>query len=299
VSIIGSASGLGARDRGCAFGPDVLRNSGLEAALRKKGISAAWEVMVHPPDVHGHDGNTKAIEKLCREVAHCVFGVLRRGGRFAVVGGDHSCAIGTWSAAASALRGHGPLGLVWIDAHMDSHTPETSPSGAVHGMPLACLLGYGAPEFTRLVHPWPKLHPQHVCLVGVRSFEEAEAQLLKRIGVRVITMEEVEHGGISWAMQKALDIACTGTAGFGVSIDLDAIDPDDAPGVGTTVPAGLKGQTFIESLTHLTARPGLVGIEIAEFNPLLDRDNRTAHLVRDLLSACLAPYERTLPCTMP
>jgi arginase len=299
VAIIGAASGLGALDQGCAFGPDALRNSGLVQVLRDEGIPAVWEVMVRQPTAMDPSQNIKAIQVFCRELADCVSNVLRRGRRFIVVGGDHSCAIGTWSAAAAATRGTGPLGLVWIDAHLDSHTPATSPSGAVHGMPLACLLGYGPTELTRLIHPWAKLLPQHVCLVGVRSFEEAEAHLLKEIGVRVITMQELERRGLPWAMKNALAIAATGTAGFGVSIDLDAIDPGDAPAVGTPAPAGLQARDLITALSLLDRGPKLLGVEVAEFNPPHDRNDITAHLVGDLLGACLAPLTEAVPCATP
>ena len=299
VAIIGAASGLGALDQGCALGPDVLRNSGLVQALREEGIPAVWEVMVHQPTAIDPFGNIKTIQVFFRQLADCVFNVLQRGRRFVVVGGDHSCAIGTWSAAAAAVQGCGPLGLIWIDAHMDSHTPATSPSRAVHGMPLACLLCYGPTELTRLLYPWAKLLPQHVCLVGARSFEETEARLLKEIGVRVITMQELERRGLPWAMKNAFAIAATGTAGFGVSIDLDAIDPGDAPAVGTPAPAGLRARELIASFSLLDRGPELLGVEVAEFNPLRDRNDITAHLVGDLLGACLAPLKETVPCAAP
>jgi arginase len=222
------------------------------------------------------------------DLAESVLATVQRGRRFIVVGGDHSCAIGTWSAASLAIRDRGSLGLVWIDAHMDSHTPQTSPSGAAHGMPLACLLGYGDPELTELLDPKPKLEPRHVCLVGVRSYEEEEAGLLNHLGVRVITMEEIHRHGLAWAMEQAFERASEGTAGYGISIDLDAIDPTEAPGVGSPAPDGLHGQELVAGLARLPEQPILLGIEITEFNPLHDQDNCTAHLVCDLLNAGLA-----------
>ncbi|MGH8507495.1 MAG: arginase, partial [Gammaproteobacteria bacterium] len=207
---------------------------------------------------------------------------LQNGRRVAVIGGDHSCAIASWSAAASALRG--PLGLVWIDAHMDSHTPATSPSGALHGMPLAILLGFGPPELTDLLYPGAKLRPENVCLVGVRSYEPEEAELLHCLGVRVITMDEVRARGLMRSLGEAFAIVSCGTAVVGLSIDLDAIDPEDAPGVGTPARNGLRGLALVEGLRRLAPQPVLV--EIAEFNPLHDRKNKTARLVIDLLAAC-------------
>lgn len=291
VSVIGAASGLGARDRGCELGPDVLRRFGLEGALREDGIAAAWADIVRRPAAGRRAAGASAIQGFCEDLGECVSTVLRHQQRFVVVGGDHSCAIGTWSAASSAFDKQGPLGLVWVDAHMDSHTPATSPSGAVHGMPLACLLGEGAPRLTRLVRPGPKLLPRHICLVGVRSFEDEEAKLLKRLGVRVIFMDEVRRHGISAAMQRALEHVCEGTSAFGVSIDLDAVDPRDAPGVGTPVAEGLRGKELVDSMALVAKQPGLVGIEIAELNPLHDKQDSTARLVCELLRAGLAGIE--------
>ena len=203
--------------------------------------------------------------------------------RLWVVGGDHSCAIGTWSGAAAGLDG--PLGLIWVDAHMDSHTPATSPSGAVHGMPLACLLGYGPPSLAELGGPRPKLRPENVCLVGVRSFEPEEARLLDELGVRIFHMDEVERRGLSVVMHEALDRCQRQTAGFGLTIDLDAIDPFDAPGVGSPENGGICGKDLANSLEQIGDHPNLVGVEIAELNPDKDIDGKTAELVYRLLAS--------------
>ncbi len=202
-----------------------------------------------------------------------------------VVGGDHSCAIATWSAVRQTLPG--PLGLVWIDAHMDSHTPETSQSGALHGMPLAVLLGHGASELTGLDPAGPKVLPQRVCLLGVRSFEPAEAALLERLGVRVITMQEVRDHGLASCLDEAIVIAGHGTAGTGMTLDLDALDPADAPGVGTPVSGGLRAREFVAAVTGLAGRMDPIAIEIAELNPLRDRDGKTTTLVAEILAAAL------------
>lgn len=288
VDIIGAASGLGALDQGCALGPDVLRRMGLADRLREQCIPAGWDEILRRPVSNRRSVNAPLLKDFCTDLAGSVLTVLRRGHRFIVVGGDHSCAIGTWSAASVSIRDRGPLGLVWIDAHMDSHTPQSSPSGAAHGMPLACLLGHGAPDLIQLLDPSPKLDPNHVGLVGVRSYEEKEARLLKQLGVRVIAMNEVHKHGLAWAINEALRIACKGTAGYGVSIDLDAVDPKEAPGVGTPVPDGLHGEELADCLRSLPNQPAFLGIEIAEFNPLRDQDDRTARLVCDLLTAGLA-----------
>jgi len=197
------------------------------------------------------------------------------------------------------MRQRGPLGLLWVDAHMDSHTPDTSPSGALHGMPLACLLGYGERELTEVAYPGPKLQPQHVCIVGVRSFEEGEARLLEVLGVRVFFMQEVQRIGPEAVMQEAMEIVSQETAAFGISIDMDAIDPLDAPGVGSPAPLGIAGRALVECMGMVAQQPKLAGIEVTEFNPLRDVNKKTAKLVGDLLGAGFRPSRRvpSLPDT--
>ena len=201
------------------------------------------------------------------------------GDPFVAIGGDHSCAVGTWSGVADALRASGPFGLVWIDAHMDMHVPQTTPSGATHGMPVAALLGEGAPELTSIAETAPALSARHVCLVGARSFEPEEIAFAERFGVRVIGMEEVHRRGIDAALAEAHDIASRGTTGFGVSLDLDAFDPSDAPGVGSPVPGGMAVADFIVPWRKLYADPRCLGLELVEYNPAHDKSARTARLM--------------------
>jgi hypothetical protein len=161
-------------------------------------------------------------------------------------------ATGTWSGAAAALRPRGALGLLWIDAHMDAHRPHTSPSGNLHGMPLACLLGHGEPALATLAGA-PALAPAHVCLVGVRSYEAEEAQLLEQLGVRVFLMDEVRRRGLPAVLREAHAVVTRGTAGFGVTLDVDAVDPQEAPGVGTPAPGGLRAGSLLAELERLGA----------------------------------------------
>lgn len=209
-----------------------------------------------------------AIASLNNRLASKVESVLRAGHFPLVVGGDHSCAIGTWSGVHRALADKGPLGLIWIDAHMDSHTFASTPSGQIHGMPLACLLGYGDAELTSIDGAEAKLHPEHVCLIGVRSFEAGEAALLHQLGVRVFDMEEIHRRGLAEVFDEALTIVRDGTAGFGVSVDLDAFDPTEEPGVGSPVPGGLRRAELAEALTRLRGDPSFVAMEVAEYNPI-------------------------------
>jgi len=207
------------------------------------------------------------------------------GERFVAIGGDHSCAIGTWSGVADALHNSGPLGLIWIDAHMDMHVPETTHSGAIHGMPVACLLGRGAPELVSVAQTGPAIQPRHVCLVGTRSFESEELVLAEQLGIRVVWMDEVCRRGIDAALSTAREIVTNGTAGFGVSLDLDAFDPADAPGVGTPEPGGIEAGFALHAWGELIRDSRCLGIEIAEYNPSRDVDGRTALLMADLMAA--------------
>lgn len=287
VKIIGVASGWGSPDRGCADGPDALREAGLVTRLETRRISVSWEETLSPGA--GEKSPLAIVRELCERLAQKTANAITGGNLPLVIGGDHSCAIGTWSGAWLALRGKGPLGLIWVDAHMDSHTHATSPSGALHGMPLACLMGYGEPALVNLAAPLPKLLPQHLCLVGVRSFEEGEADLLSRLEVRIFFSEEVERRGLDAVMQEALKIVRNGTAGFGLSIDLDAINPHESPGVGTPAADGLHASSLIQALRQLNRHPDLIAVELAEYNPYRDHGGLTAHQAEGILAALLAP----------
>lgn len=213
--------------------------------------------------------------------------MLRRH-RFTVVGGDHTSAIGTFSGVAHALREQGDLGLIWIDAHMDSHTPATSESGNIHGMPVAALLGHGFKELTHILDANPKIKPAHLSLIGVRSFEHGEANFLRDLNVRIYYMEEVQERGLMTVIKEAQERAKQGTAGYGVSLDLDAIDPEDAPGVDVPEPNGLAGADVLAAMTYLAQDPELLATEIVEFDPQQDREQKTEILIAKLLG-CLMP----------
>ena len=291
VEIVGVACGEGARNKGSEAGPDAVRAGDIVARLQMRGLSAAWRETIRPGHA-SHGGPLQAVNGVCRRLAQRVRAIVAHGGLPVVVGGDHSCAIGTWKGVASALRARGPLGLIWIDAHMDAHTPQTTPSGALHGMPLACLLGYGDEQLAGLVDG-ARLSPQHVCLIGVRSFETNEAVLLRQLGVRVYYMYEVARRGLAAVMREALAIASAGTGGFGVTVDLDALDPRDAPGVNTPVANGIRSRELAAVLERLASHPAFTAIEIAEYNPGRDQDGRTAAVVTQLLDAILLGPQQT------
>jgi arginase len=292
VALIGAASGWGAGFRHTEEGPAALRQLGLAQELATSGVPAQWRAMVrtekhwreHPrvrvPETFGLVARHGAAlhDEVARAMAARRFPV--------VLGGDHAIAMGSWGGVARAL-GYEPFGLIWLDAHLDAHTVETTPSMNPHGMSAAALLGHGYEPF--LAFCGGVLRPEHLCYIGVRSYESEEMALLRRLGVRIILMEEVKRRGIDWALAEGLAIATRGTVGFGLTIDLDGFDPEDAPGIGLKEPDGLRAVPTIAALRELAGDPRLRALEIVEYIPEFDRDHQTARLVRDLILALLAP----------
>jgi arginase len=281
LQLIGAACGRGAPDAGCAEGPEALRSAGLVEHLARGRTDVSWGAMLDC----GTLGLTalEAVAELCPRLADATSAAIERAALPLVLTGDHSCAVGTWAGVSRALRPRGPLGLLWIDAHLDSHTPATSHSGALHGMPLAALLGYGDALLTECGGPGPKLRPQNVCVVGVRSFEAEEVRFLSEHGVRVFYMDEIRRRGLVAVIADALQLVQAETAGFGISVDLDAIDPLDAPGVGTPAAKGIRAGGLRKALRAIGNHPQLAALEVSEYNPAQDRDGRTARLVMGLL----------------
>ena len=280
IELIGAAWGLGGADPGCAEAPRALIPL-LQQRLDQCRVAAFAGPILEPSA--GERRRQFAVSKLCGELAAAVAAARQRGRLPCVIGGDHSCAGGTWTGVARSLRGN--LGLVWIDAHMDSHTPATSHTGRLHGMPLAWLLGQDDNPLYGLASG--VLEPQHVCLIGVRSYEPEEDERLRRLGVRVVFMDEVRSRGIEAVLDEAVDIATAGTAGFGVSIDLDVVTPEEAPNVGTPVKDGVNSAGLARALEIIPGRPGLAAVELVEYSPRLDRDGRTARVAIDLLTSTL------------
>jgi arginase len=280
IELIGAAWGLGGADPGCAQAPDALIPL-LAGPLARCGANVMLGPTLHPPAAERR--KEAAVSRLCGMLAAAVADAMRQGRLPCVIGGDHTCAGGTWTGVARMLEGE--LGLIWIDAHMDSHTPSTSHSGRLHGMPLAWLLGQADDALYGLATG--VLDPEHVALIGVRSYEPEEKQRLDRLGVRVFHIEEVRSRGLDTVFAEAMGIATGGTAGFGISIDLDAITPEEAPGVGTPVPDGIAGAELARVLQGVGRNPGLAGIELVEYLPRLDPDGRSARVAIALLLAAL------------
>jgi arginase len=284
VEVIGAAWGLGGADPGCAEAPEVLAPL-VAARLADCGVPVSPGSMLRP--LAAERRKQVAVSRLCGLLGSAVADALRRGHLPCVLGGDHSCAGGTWSGVARTFseKGAGPLGLIWVDAHMDSHTPRTSHTGRLHGMPLAWLLGQDDDPLYGLATG--VLDPRHVCLIGVRSYEPEEDERLERLGVRVFMIHEVLERGLKKVFDEALAIATAGTAAFGVSIDLDVVTPEEAPGVGTPVAGGIAGNELAHALARLHGMPALAAIELVEYCPRLDPDGSTAQVAVNLLAAAL------------
>ncbi|MBI3529850.1 MAG: ornithine--oxo-acid transaminase [Betaproteobacteria bacterium] len=285
VQIVGVACGHGARNRGCEAGADVLYAANLVERLQSRGHAVFWCDTIRPDPTA--DANLDVVAQVCEQLAQRVEAIVARGDFPLILGGDHSCAVGTWKGVAAARRTKGPIGLIWIDAHMDAHTPQTSPTGALHGMPLACLLGRGE-EALVAIGKGVRVEPRHVCLIGVRSYERGEADLLAHLGVQTFFMEEVQRRGLEAVIRDALDVVQDGTAGFGVTIDLDVLDPGEVPGVGSPAPGGIAVAALRSGLIQLARHPALLAAEIAEYNPRRDRHAATGGIVADLVEALLA-----------
>lgn len=292
IALIALPVGIGAPDPGCAKGPDALLAQGLEGRLRSpdptgdRTSTRTVEVIRLglnrlPPRSSGAPSATATIRHHAQRLAATVSECIRRGYQPLVLGGDHACAIGTWKGAAQAVAERGSIGLVWLDAHLDAHTPASSPSGMIHGMPLAVLLGHGDTRLVGIANG-AGIDPRYLCLVGVRSFEVKESALLVSLGARIIQMPEIEARGLSVALQEAVNIASCAPGGWGLSIDLDVLDPLDAPGVGSPVAHGLGSQALIKAIAGIAMTPGFLGAEISEYNPELDPEGTTGQAAEAL-----------------
>lgn len=284
VHLIGYASGIGGVNPSCGEGPLWLQKSRAFNQLLASTSGFHWETMLKPQFSPGENARLE-IRRLSEALAAQTAELTRQKEFFMVIGGDHTSAIGTWSGVYGALHQQGPLGLIWIDAHMDSHVPETSVSGRLHGMPLACLLGYGETQFTQLVSPLPKINPQHLCLIGIRSYEEGEAALLKKLQVKIYFMDEVRQRGFSAVLKEAIAHVKQGTAGYGLSVDVDSLDPQEAPGVDVPEKGGLTLKDLCAGLRQAAHDPQLIGAEVVEFDPRQDPEQLTEKAVVQLIEA--------------
>ena len=293
IRILGVPLDLGASRRGVDMGPSAVRVAGLEARLEALGhiVEDGGNVVVAFPEQKKegdpHAKYLKEIASTCTKHAEMVVETLEAGKFPLTLGGDHSVAAGTVAGVAEFFRQQRrvqeqKIGLIWIDAHADINTPETSPSGNVHGMPLAAIMGLGPAELSNIYDFSPKVHPENCVLVGVRDIDAKEKENIKETGIEVYTMRDIDERGMRTVIEEALRIAGRGTAGYHVSLDMDWIDPEDAPGVGTPVRGGASYREAHLAMEIISDHGRMVSFEIVEVNPVIDEHNRTADLAVEL-----------------
>lgn len=289
TGFVGSASGWGAQVRETEAGPIVMQGRNLTDILQEQHISSHWSAMIHPHkkaseiDIPPGEQTLPLIVPHLEALAQSVEDLMNKGEFPCAIGGDHVMGVGTFSGAIKALDAQQNFGLIWVDAHMDSHTPETSPSNAYHGMPVASLLGYGERQLANLALPGAKIRPQDLVLIGIRTFEPAEEALLKKLNVKIFYCDEVLERGFEVVIQEALEHVSKNTKAFGMSIDLDGFDPQYAPGVGSPEANGMVPNDVLPHLHYVRDHPTFAALEITELNPDRDQNNQTAELVEDLL----------------
>ncbi len=296
LALIGYASGWGARDSGCSEGPLFLKNHAFDRALNRHGISAKWQSVIEPKipyskdiakNYRTSDSRYDLVMDVLKRLTLQVELACNHHKTPVVIGGDHSSAAATWSAITSQMKAQEKFGLIWLDAHMDAHTPETRHEGKwgghYHGQPLSALLGEGEEPLPSLGSAGTKLSPEHVTLIGIRSFEPGEEVFVKRKGVKVYTMDDVRALGFDTCFKHALKRATIGTAGYGISVDMDGFDPEFAPAVGTPEKDGLMADDVLNAFQSIRGDKSLKGLELVEFNPYNDEDSKTYDLMFRLL----------------
>ena len=286
IAIIGVPIDLGAGRRGVDMGPSAMRYTGLHKRLEALGYMVRDQGNLPAPMVETSetppDGAKlrylEPIAALCEALADSVAACVERGQLPLVLGGDHSLAIGSVSGSA---RGRS-LGLIWIDAHADFNTAETTPSGNIHGMSVAALTGQGHPLLIGLAGRVPALRPEHVAMVGVRDLDPLEREALRQSGVKVYTMHEIDRRGLAAVIDEAVQLISRDTVGFHLSFDLDVVDPREAPGVGTPVFGGISRREAHLAMEILAQSGGIRSLDLVEVNPILDERNATAELAVEL-----------------
>lgn len=290
ISIVGVPMDLGADRRGVDMGPSALRYADLNEKLCALGheVEDLGDLDVIIPETrHFGDPRAKYLKEIadaCTHLANLVLEIRQQGRTPLVLGGDHSIAVGTVSGVAESFRRVGKrIGLLWFDAHADFNIPEISPSGNVHGMPMAAIMGYGPVELTGILGFSPKILPEHAVQIGIREVDPEERELVKKSGVRVFTMKEIDRRGIGAVMDEALSIVTHGTDGFAATLDADFLDPYESPGVATPVRGGADYREAHLAMEMIADTKKMVSFEITEINPILDVQNKTAHFGMELI----------------
>jgi arginase len=294
IAIIGAPLDLGQDRRGVDMGPSALRVASLNARIHSLGYDVvdlgnirveqaeAW------PEGDEHAKYLPQIASACDELGMKVCQALGDGRLPLVLGGDHSVAVGSVSGVSKFFRDRGQgVGLIWLDAHADMNTPDSSPSGNIHGMPLACIMGMGPGELVDLFGFHPKIAPRNAVIVGLRDVDQMERPHVRESGIRAFTMRDIDERGLRSVMEDAIRMASDGTAGFHLSLDMDFVDPKDAPGVGTPVRGGATYREAHLALEMICDSRSMVSMEVVEVNPVIDEVNRTADLAVELIMSGL------------
>ncbi|MFN0207125.1 MAG: arginase [Planctomycetota bacterium] len=293
MRLIGCPMDLGADRRGVDMGPSAIRYAGISHRIRSLGheFSDAGDVTVPLPETRRPGKGPKYLKEIhraCERLAKRVEQILDRNATPLVIGGDHSIAIGTITGVANHYRKNEQnIGLIWIDAHADMNIPETSPTGNIHGMPLSAVLGMGSPELVNLGGYAPKVRPENVALIGIRDLDDAEKEIVRKSGIKAYTMRDVDELGMAKVMREALSAVTNGTAGFHLSFDLDGLDPEIAPGVGTPVRGGIGFREAHLLMEMISDSGRMIAMEATELNPILDTKNKTGELMVELIASAL------------
>jgi arginase len=294
IRILGVPLDLGQEHRGVDMGPSAVRAAGLNAVLRELGHQVEDVGNVHvriaeeQPYGDRRSKYLKEIAETCQEVAHRIYQTLEAGYFPLSLGGDHSMAVGTIAGTSKFYRDrHQAIGCLWMDAHADMNTPQSSPSGNVHGMPLAATLGLGPEALTKIFGFAPKVEGKHCVLIGARSLDARERRIVKKSGIHVFTMREIDEQGMRAVMEKSLALATRDTAGFVVSFDMDVVDPREASGVGTPVRGGITFREAHLGMEMIADSGKMLALDLVEINPILDFQNQTATLGVGLVSSAL------------
>ena len=294
VRIIGVPLDLGASRRGTDVGPSALRIAGLGAALRRLGYEVALEEDIPAPAMETRRSEDKQarykpqILDVCTRLANRVKEVMDADDFPLVLGGDHSIAMGTVAGTAAHCREQDQsIGLIWFDAHGDMNVPGVSPSGNIHGMPLAHLLGKGDDDLKNILGFSPKVKPENVALIGIRAIDAGERKIIRDSGIHAFTMREIDEHGMATVARRALEIVNDGTAGFHVSFDVDGCDPTVIPGSGTLVPGGVSFREAHLLMEYVADSRRLLSLEIVELNPFLDERNISAKRALELILSAM------------
>jgi arginase len=294
IAIIGAPMDLGAGRRGVDMGPSALRVAGLNEKIASLGYETEdlGNIVVDQPEsLPVGPENARYLPQIahtCARLAAMVQQTADKGRVPLVLGGDHSVAMGTVAGMSAHFRKTDEkIGLIWIDAHADMNTPQSSPSGNVHGMPLACIVGLGPHQLTHLDGHAPMVEPRNVAIIGLRSVDEIERLNVRGAGVHPFTMRDIDERGLRSVMREAIERATRGTAGFHLSFDMDAVDPVEAPGVGTPVRGGMTYREAHLAMETVCDSGRMTSIEVVEVNPVIDEVNRTALLAVELIMSAM------------